>query len=54
MPRLSGKVIRPPIKLTLMGEPSLTIPESHEDDPTGYYEVINDKDFNFWKEAMKS
>ena len=54
MPRRSGRVIRPPVKLTLMGESSLTIPESHEDDPTGYYEAINDKDFNFWKEAMKS
>ena len=38
----------------LMGESSLTIPESYEDDPTGYYEAINDKDFSFWKEAMKS
>ena len=37
-----------------MGESSLTILESHEDDPTSYYEVINDKDFDFWKEAMKS
>ena len=46
MPRRSGRVIRPPVKLT--------IPESHEDDPTSYYEVINDKDFGFWKEAMKS
>ena len=54
MPRCSGRVIRPPVKLTLMGESSLTILESHEDDPTGYYGAINDKDFNFWKEAMKS
>ena len=54
MPRRSGRVIRPLIKLTLMGESSLTIPESHEDDPTSYYEAINDKDFGFWKEAMKS
>ena len=37
-----------------MEESSLTIPESHEDDPTSYYEAINDKDFDFWKEAMKS
>ena len=54
MPRRSGRVIRPPVKLTLMRESSLTIPESHEDDPTSYYEAINDKDFGFWKEAMKS
>ena len=54
MSHRSGRVIRPPFKLTLMGESSLTIPESHEDDPISYYEVINDKDFNFWKEAMKS
>ena len=54
MPRHSGRVIRPPVKLTLMGESSLTIPESHEDDPTSYYEAINDKDFGFWIEAMKS
>ena len=54
MPRRSGRVIRPPVKLTLMGESSLTILESHEDDPTSYYEAINDKDFGFWKEAMKS
>ena len=45
----SGRVIRPLVKLTLMGESSLTISESHEDDPTGYYEEINDKDFDFWK-----
>ena len=54
MPCHSGRVIRPPVKLTLMGESSLTIPKSHEDDPTSYYEAINDKDFGFWKEAMKS
>ena len=54
MPRRGGRVIRPPVMLTLMGESSLTIPKSHEDDPTSYYEAINDKDFSFWKEAMKS
>ena len=54
MPHRCGRVIRPPVKLTWMGESSLTIPESHEDDPTSYYEAINDKDFSFWKEAMKS
>ena len=54
MPHHSGRVIRPPVKLTLMGESSLTIPKSHEDDPTSYYEAINDKDFGFWKEVMKS
>ena len=53
MPCRSGRVIRPPIKLMLMGESSLTIIESHEDDPTYYYEAINDKDFGFSKEAMK-
>ena len=52
-PRRSGRVIRPPVMLTLMGESSLTIPESHEDDPTGHYEANNDKDLGFWKEAMK-
>ena len=54
MSRRSGRAIRPPFKLTLMGELSLTIPESYEDDPTSYYETINDKDFGFLKEAMKS
>ena len=54
MPHRSGRVIRLPIKLTLMRESSLEIPESHEDDPIGYYEAINDKDFEFWKKAMKS
>ena len=54
MPRRSGRVTRLPVKLTLMGESSLTIPESHEDDPTGYNEAIDDKDFSFLKEAMKS
>ena len=54
MSRRSGRVIRPPVKLTLMEESSLIIPESHEYDPTSYYEAINDKDFDFWKEAMKS
>ena len=50
----SGRVIRPHVQLTLMGESSLIILESHEDDPTGYYEAINDKNFGFWKEVMKS
>ena len=54
MPCHSGRVIRPPVKLTLMGESSLTILKSYEDDPKGYYEVIKDKNFNFWKEVMKS
>ena len=54
MPRCSGRVIIPLVKLTLMGESSLTIPESHENDPTSYYEAINDNDFGFWKEAIKS
>ena len=54
MPRRSRRVIRPPAKLTLMAESSLTIPESHEDDRIGYDEAINDKDSNFWKAAMKS
>ena len=47
MPRRSGRVIRPLFKLTLMRESSLKILESHEDDPTSYYEAINDKDFGF-------
>ena len=54
MPHHSGRVIRPPVKLTLMGESSLTILESHEDDPTGYHKAINEKNFYFWKKAMKS
>ena len=54
MPRRSGRVIRPLVKLTLMGESSLTILESHEDDPTSYYKQINDKDFSFWKEVVKT
>ena len=48
------RVIRPSVKLTWVVESSLTILESYEDDPTSYYEAINDKDFDFWKEAMKS
>ena len=47
MSRCSGRVIRPLLKLTLMGESSLTIPKSHKDDLTGYYEAIIDKDFGF-------
>ena len=54
MPRRSGRVIRPLVKLTLMEESSLTILDSHEDEPTGYYDAINDKDSNFWKEVTKS
>ena len=54
MSRHSGRVIRPPVKLMLMGESSLTVLNSHEDDSIGYYEAINDKDFGFWKEVMKS
>ena len=49
MPRCSGKIIRPLVMLTLMGESSLTISTSHEDDPIGYYKTINDKDFGFGK-----
>ena len=40
MHHYNGRVIRPSVKLTLIGESSLTIPESHEDDPTGYYESV--------------
>ena len=50
----SGRIIRPLVKLTLMGESSLTILDSYEDDPRGYYKTINDKDFYIWKEVMKS
>ena len=50
----SGRVIRPHVKLTLKGESSLTVLDSHENDPIGYYEAINDNDSNFWKKAMKS
>ena len=53
IPRCSGRVIRPLVKLMLMGESSLTIQESYEDDPIGYYKAINDKDSNFRKYAMK-
>ena len=53
MSRRSGRVIGPPFMITLIGESSLTIFESHEDDSIGYYEEINDKDFEFWKEVMK-
>ena len=54
MPRRSGRVIRPPVKLTLMGKSSLIVSDSHEDDPTCYYEEINDRDSKFWKDTMKS
>ena len=54
MSRCSGKVIRRLVKLTLMGELFLTVSDSHADDLVVYYEEINDKDFGFWKEAMKS
>ena len=54
MSRLSGRVIKPHVKLTLIEESSFTIPDSHEDDPTASYEAINYKDSKFWKEAMKS
>ena len=49
MSHRSGRVIGPHVKLSLMGESSLTIPESHEYDPTSYYGAINDQDFCFWK-----
>ena len=42
MPHHSGRVIRPLFKLTLMGESSLTIIESHEDDPIGSNKAISD------------
>ena len=42
-----GLVIRAHVKLTLMGESSLTVLELHEDDPTGYDKAIDDKDFSF-------
>ena len=32
----------------------MIIPESHEDDPKSSYEAFNDKDFDFWKNSMKS
>ena len=49
MPRSSRRVIRPLVKPMLMGESSVTISESQEDDPTCYYKAINDKDFCFGK-----
>ena len=54
MSRCSGRVIKAHVKLTLIGESSFTIPDSHEDDPIANYEAINDKDSKFWKDAMKS
>ena len=32
----------------------MKIPDLHEDDPTSNYEAINNNDFGFWKETMKS
>ncbi|XP_059635271.1 uncharacterized protein LOC132277428 [Cornus florida] len=45
-PRRSGRVIRPPDKLTLLGESYEMIPEVQ--DPSSYEQAMNDYDLGLW------
>ena len=55
VPRLSGRIIKPPIWFIGLGETYEAIPEEAESDPYTYEEAaMNDIDAHHWIKAMKS
>lgn len=52
--RKSTRIIRPPVKLSLLNEQVLMISESCEKDPYTYNEALNDIDKDQWIVAMKT
>ena len=53
-PRRSKRIIRPPVKLSLLNEIYQMESDSTDDDPVTYKEAINDKDAGQWQKAMES
>ena len=54
MSRHSERVIRQPIRYTLLGESFDRIPDELDTDPCNYDEALKDKDAKLWQKAMKS
>ncbi|XXG72907.1 hypothetical protein AAC387_Pa07g1901 [Persea americana] len=54
VPHRSGRIVRPPDRLSFLGESYKTIPEELEEAPCNYNEAINDIDSRCWKEVMKA
>ena len=52
--RRSGRVIRKPVRFTLLGESYDRIPEEPNTEPLNYAEALHDKDADMWVVAMKS
>ena len=54
MSRCSGRVIRQPLRYTLLGESFDRIPNELDTDPCNYDEALKDKDADLWQKVMKS
>ena len=50
----SGRVIRQPLRYTLLGESFDRIPDEIDTDPCNYDDALKDKDADLWKKVMKS
>ena len=53
-PRLSGRIVRTPIRFIGLGETYEAISKETETDPYIYEEAMNDIDTHHWVKAMKS
>ena len=53
-PRRSTRIIRPPVRLTLLNEIYQMESNGFDNDPVTYQEAMNDKDVAHWKKAMES
>ena len=53
MSHRSRKVIRQPLRYTLLGESFDRIPDELDIDPCNYDEALKDKDVDLWQKAMK-
>ena len=54
MSRISGRVIRQPLRYTLLGESFSRIPDELDTDLCNYDESLKDKNADLWQKAMKS
>ena len=54
MSHRSGRVIRKPLRYSLLGESFDRIPEESNTAPVNYDEALQDKDVEKWIVAMKS
>ncbi|PHT63843.1 hypothetical protein T459_32372 [Capsicum annuum] len=50
----SGRIIRKPLRFTILGESYDRIPEKLNTEPLNYAEVLHDKDAKIWIVATKS